>query len=297
MDQVVETDSLLGHLLPRSIYSDEDALRVLIGRDDHSTFLDTSVWDPGTDDITRVSAQEDTAAHIGYSVIQMGVVVGDGMQWHTRGLSSTVDSGKFSTLSFEECVVEDSIIDTSNERHKVAPQQGCDQESRHFTGQLRVSEDMIMAATRCIDDTHALVAGYCWRASMAHDSSDRGLSIDDFNTLMERVTVKRADYQQLLMDRDYLSEVGEMYHRALREQKAEVDRLTHELVSTRGFLEGTHTTLQESKAKLEELLKETSQRSTISISAESQIYPSTTLLKDIGRLEKEHQWMEEHEEM
>jgi hypothetical protein len=41
MDQVVETDSLLGHLLPGSIYNDEDAL--LIGWDNHSTCLDTSV--------------------------------------------------------------------------------------------------------------------------------------------------------------------------------------------------------------------------------------------------------------
>ena len=79
-----------------------------------------------------------------------------------------------------------------------------------------------MAATRCIDDTHALVAGYCWRASMAHDNSDRGLAIDDFHTLMERV-VMRADYQQLLMDRDYLLDIGEMYHRALREKELEVD--------------------------------------------------------------------------
>jgi hypothetical protein len=52
---------------------------------------------------------------------------------------------------------------------------------------------------------------------MAHDTSDRGLAIDDFRTLMERVTVMRVDYQQLLMDRDYLLEIGEMYHRALRE--------------------------------------------------------------------------------
>jgi hypothetical protein len=230
-DQVVETDSLLEHLLPGSIYSDEDAL--LIGRDDHSTCLDTSVWDPGADDISRVSAQEDTAAHTGYSAIHMGVAVGDGVQWHTGGLSSTGDSGQFSALYFEECVVGDSIVDTSSERHEVAPQQDCDQESRHLAGQLRVSEDMIMAATRCIDDTHALVAGYCWRASMAQDSSDGGLVIDDFHTLRERVIVMRADYQQLLRDRDYLLEVGEMYHRALREQEVEVDRLTHELVSTR----------------------------------------------------------------
>jgi hypothetical protein len=91
MDQVVETDSLLGHLLPRLIYSDEDAL--LIGQDDHSTCLDTSVWDLGTDDISRVSEQEDIATHTGYGAIQIGVTVGDGMQWHTRGLNSTGDSG------------------------------------------------------------------------------------------------------------------------------------------------------------------------------------------------------------
>ena len=89
-----------------------------------------------------------------------------------------------------------------------------------MVGQLRVNEDMIMATTRCIDDTHALVAGYCWRTSMAQKSSDGGLVIDDFHTLKERVIMMRADYQQLLMDRDYLLEVGEMYHKALREQAA-----------------------------------------------------------------------------
>jgi hypothetical protein len=57
--------------------------------------------------------------------------------------------------------------------------------------------------------------------------------------------VMRADYQPLLRDRDYLLEVGEMYHRALREQEVEVDRLTHDLVSTWIFLEGTQTALQE----------------------------------------------------
>jgi hypothetical protein len=120
MDQVVETDRLLGHLLPGSIYSDVDAL--LIGWDDHSTCLDTSVWDPTTDDISRVSAQEGTVVHTRYSEIHMGAAVGDGVQWHTGEISSIGDSGQFNTLSFEECVVEDSIIDTSSERHEVAPQ-------------------------------------------------------------------------------------------------------------------------------------------------------------------------------
>jgi hypothetical protein len=43
------------------------------------------------------------------------------MACHTRGLSSTGDSGQFSVLYFEECVVGDSIVDTSSERHEVAP--------------------------------------------------------------------------------------------------------------------------------------------------------------------------------
>jgi hypothetical protein len=30
--------------------------------------LDTTIWDPGAYDISRLSAQEDTTAHIGYSV-------------------------------------------------------------------------------------------------------------------------------------------------------------------------------------------------------------------------------------
>jgi hypothetical protein len=136
---------------------------------------------------------------------------------------------------------------------------------------------MIMEATRCIDDTHELVADYCWRASMVQDSSYGGLVINDFHTLRERVIVMRANYQQLLRDRDYLLEVGEMYHRALREQEVEVDGLTHDLVSTQRFLEGTQTVLQESESRSKELLEEIRQRTTTSISVESRIYPSATL--------------------
>jgi hypothetical protein len=136
-------------------------------------------------------------------------------------------------------VVGDSMVDTSSEGLEVLPQQYYDQESLYLEGHLRFSEDMLMTTTRHIDETHALVKDYCWRASMAHDSSYGGFSMDDFHTLRERVTMMRADYQQLLMDRDYLLEVGEMYHRASREKELEVGRLTHELVSTRGFLKGT----------------------------------------------------------
>ena len=56
----------------------------------------------------------------------MGVAVGDGVQWPTGGLSSIVDNGQFNALSFEDCVVGDSIVDTSSERHEVSPQWDCE---------------------------------------------------------------------------------------------------------------------------------------------------------------------------
>jgi hypothetical protein len=163
---------------------------------------------------------------------------------------------QFNTLSSAESVVGDSSDGTSSEKREVTPQHDCDQESRHLAGQLRVNEDMIMTATRHFDDTHAVVVDYCWRASVAHGSKDEGFTMDNLHTLRERVSMMRTDYQQLLIDREYLLGIGEMYHRALREQELEVDRLTHELESTHGFLRGTQTTLQESESKSEELLEE-----------------------------------------
>jgi hypothetical protein len=56
-----------------------------------------------------------------------------------------------------------------------------------------------------------------------------------------------------------------MYHEALREQKLEVDILTQELGSTRGFLRGTQTALQESESKSDESLEEIRQRSASSV--------------------------------
>jgi hypothetical protein len=41
--------------------------------------LDTSIWDPGTDDSSRFGAEEDTTAHTGYSVIQGEIASSNGM--------------------------------------------------------------------------------------------------------------------------------------------------------------------------------------------------------------------------
>jgi hypothetical protein len=67
------------HLLPGLACIDEDAL--FSGQDDHSMCLDTSIWDPGADNSSRLSAQEDTAAHTGYSMTQGEVAPSDGVQW------------------------------------------------------------------------------------------------------------------------------------------------------------------------------------------------------------------------
>jgi hypothetical protein len=147
---------------------------------------------------------------------------------------------------------------------------------------------MIRASTRHSDDMHALMADYCWRASVTHGSLDEGFSTVDFHTLRERVSVMRTDYQQLLTDRDYLLRMGEMYHEALREQELEVDRITRKLESNRGFLRGTQTAPKESGSRSNELLEEIRMRSTSSVLVDTPIYHSVTLLGDVGDLAKEH---------
>jgi hypothetical protein len=175
VEQVAKVDRLMEHLLLRSTCIDEDALFSI--QDDHSMCLDIAMWDPGADDSSRLSAQEDTTAHTGYSVIQGEIAPSDGVQWHTGVPSSTVDSEQFGTSSYVESVFGDSRVgsnrtDTSSEGSEMAPQRDHDQGSHHLAAQLRVSETMIRAATRHIDDMHTVIENYYWRASVAQGSSD-----------------------------------------------------------------------------------------------------------------------------
>jgi hypothetical protein len=77
VEQIAETDRLMKHLLPRSACIDEDAL--FSNQDDHSTCLDTSIWDPGANDSSRLNAQEDTAGHTKYNMIQGEIASSDGV--------------------------------------------------------------------------------------------------------------------------------------------------------------------------------------------------------------------------
>jgi hypothetical protein len=77
VEQMAEVDRWMEHLLPGSDCMDEDAL--FGSQDDDSTCLDTGIWDQGADDISRLSAQEDTASHTGYSVSQGEMASSDGM--------------------------------------------------------------------------------------------------------------------------------------------------------------------------------------------------------------------------
>ena len=54
VEQIVDADRLMEHLLLGSAYSDEDAL--FSSQNDHSMCLDTTIWDPGANDSSRLSA-------------------------------------------------------------------------------------------------------------------------------------------------------------------------------------------------------------------------------------------------
>jgi hypothetical protein len=108
VEKVVEADRLMEHLLPGSTCIDEDALFSI--QDDHSMCLDIAIWDPGADDSSRLSAQEDTTAHIGYSVIRGEIAPSYGVQWHTGVSNNTIDSGQFNTSSYAESVFGGSRV-------------------------------------------------------------------------------------------------------------------------------------------------------------------------------------------
>jgi hypothetical protein len=91
VEQIVDADRLMEHVLLGSDCIDEDALFSI--QDDHSMCLDTTIWDLGIEDGSRMSAQEDMATHIGYSVIQREITSSDGMQWHTGVPRSIIDNG------------------------------------------------------------------------------------------------------------------------------------------------------------------------------------------------------------
>ena len=61
VEQMVDADRLMEHLLPGLACMDEDALFSI--QDDYSMCLDTTIWDPGAYDSSRLSAQKDTTTH------------------------------------------------------------------------------------------------------------------------------------------------------------------------------------------------------------------------------------------
>ena len=78
VEKIAKANRLMEHLLPGSACIDEDAL--FSSQDDHSMCLDTTIWDPGAYDSSRLSAQEDTVAHTGYSMTQRELAIEDDVQ-------------------------------------------------------------------------------------------------------------------------------------------------------------------------------------------------------------------------
>jgi hypothetical protein len=79
------------------------------------------------------------------------------------------DVGQSGTTDVRAYYDEDSIVDLGSMSHKVTLQHDvdvCSCESHYLIGQLKVCEDMIVAAMRHLDDTHTLVVDFCWRETM-----------------------------------------------------------------------------------------------------------------------------------
>lgn len=112
---------------------------------------------------------------------------------------------------------------------------------------MKLNEDMIIAAINHFDDTLKLMANYCWRILRTHKNLEGEFSLADFQALREALVVMKSNYLHLLLDRDHLLMLDEIYFHALKGKEEEVDKLTHELKVTEDYLKSTQMALQESK--------------------------------------------------
>jgi hypothetical protein len=96
-------------------------------------------------------------------------------------------------------------------------------EYHHLAGQLKVSEDMIIAAIKHFDDTHKSMANCCWRAPGTHKIFEGELSLANFQALREALVVMKSNYLHLLLDGDHLLMLEEIYFDALKGKEEEVD--------------------------------------------------------------------------
>jgi hypothetical protein len=151
--------------------------------------------------------------------------------------------------SQELCIKDDKREDDFGERDcntKNWYVEVCSYESHHLTGQLKVSEDMIVAAIKHFEDTHTLVADCCWKAPRTHDEFGGELSLAKFQALREALVVMKTNYLHLLSDRDHLLTLDEMYYGALKGKEEKVYKLTHDLEISEDSLKSTQMALQES---------------------------------------------------
>jgi hypothetical protein len=248
--------------------------------------------------ISREMCIRDEREVVGFEVPSHGSPTEMGLISQEVFLSDTGQRGTTDVGGYSD---EDSTVNLGSRSHEVALQHDMDVclcESHHLTGQLKVREDIIVAAMRHLDDTHTLAVDSCWTATMVQDILGGDLSLVDFITLKEAMVVTRSNYLHLLADRDYLLTVSDVYQGVLEGKEHEVDRLTREMVNTQDSLESTQMILQKSELRVQQLRKKLSQASLSSILIDIQSYTSAfsrEVFSDIVELMEEPHVMGEHE--
>jgi len=160
--------------------------------------------------------------------------------------------------------------------------------SHHLARQLKVNEDMIIAALTHFDNTHRLMVDYCWKAQGRHKGIEGELSLVDLQVLKEALVVMKSNYVHLISDRDHLLNLDEIYFDVLRGKEDEVDKLTFELKVTMDFLKSTQMALQESENQVDDLCLELTLAHSSSSIAEIQSSMAATSNKQLSYTKSEN---------
>lgn len=98
-----------------------------------------------------------------------------------------------------------------------------------------VREEMVEAALNHFDQVQKIMVRMCWRVLRHYDGSEEGPSLDDLHVLKEALVVVKTNYLHLLMDRDHLLALDEIYFDVLRQKDNDMGKIGEDDSMTQGY--------------------------------------------------------------
>lgn len=151
-------------------------------------------------------------------------------------------------LNSSTSLLDEGVMDNQSENTF----QNDNYEKHTLMNQLKVTNDMVVAALVCYDDTHRIIEDLYRKARV--EKNQRSMEGDSYVADLQMVKVAlesmKSEYLYLLSDRDHILKVAEVYANKLKEKEDEVNKLIKKLIDTHETFENTQIAYQEAKNQI-----------------------------------------------